>query len=78
MSRKSSVVSWSDSHREQSEPNVEDAVMEDCIETHHAEINEKIKADDKLRKIPTNMFEEHRALIYGDSLLSKMQSLDDE
>ena len=60
--------------REQSETNGEDAVMEDCTETHQAEI----KAHDKLRKIPTNMPEEHRALINGDSFKSKMQPLDDE
>ena len=63
---------------EQSEPNGEDAVMEDCTETHQAEINKKIKANGKLRKIPTNMAEGHRAPIYGDSFKSKMQSLDDE
>ena len=48
MSRKSSVVSWSGSPREQSEANGEDAVMEDCTETHQAEFNKKIKANDKL------------------------------
>ena len=47
-------------------------------QTHQAEINKKIKANDKLRKILTNMPEEHRVLIYGDSFKSKMQSLDDE
>ena len=78
VSRKSSVVSWSDSPREQSEANGEDAVMEDSTETHQAEINKKIKANDKLRKILTNMPEEHRTLIYGDSFKSKMESLDDE
>ena len=55
MSRKSSVVSWSDTPREQSEANGEDAVMEDGTETLQAEINKKIKANDKLRKILTNM-----------------------
>ena len=35
-------------------------------------------AYDKLRKIPTNMPEEHRALIYGDRFKWKMESLDDE
>ena len=78
MSRKSSVVSWSDSPRKQSETNGEDAVMEDCTETHQAEINKKIKANDKLRKILTNMPEKHRALIYGDSFKSKMQPLDND
>ena len=78
MSCKSNVVSWSDSPREQSEANGEDAVMEDGTETHQAEINKKIKANDKLRKILTNTPEEHRTLIYGDSFKSKMQSLDDE
>ena len=78
MSRKSSVVSSSDSPREQSEPSGEDAVMEECTETHQAEINKKITANDKLRQILTNMPEEHRALIYGDSFKSKMRSLDDE
>ena len=78
MSRKSSVVSWSDTPREQSEANGEDAVMEDGTETHQAEINKKIKANDKLRKILTNMPEEHRTTIYGGSFESKMQSLDDE
>ena len=70
----SSVVSWSDSPREQSEANSEDAVMEDGTETHQAEINK----NDKLRKILTNMPKEHRTLIYGDSFKSKMESLDDE
>ena len=78
MSRMSSVVSWSDSPREQSEPNGEDAVMEDCTETDQAEIDKKIKPNDKLRKILTNMPEEHRALIYGESCSRRMQSLDDE
>ena len=78
MCRKSSVVSWSDSPREQSEANGEDAVMEDGTETHQAEINKKIKADDKLRKILTNMPKEHKTLIYADSFKSKMESLDDE
>ena len=78
MSRKSSVVSWSDSPREHSEANGEDTVMEDGTETHQAEINKKIKANDKLRKILTNVPEEHRTLIYGDSFKSKMESLDDE
>ena len=52
--------------------------MEDCTEFHQSEINRKIKANDKLRKILTTMPDEHRALIYGDSLQSKMRSLDDE
>ena len=56
----------------------EDAVMEDCTESHQAEINKKIRANDKLRKILTNMPDEHKSLIYGDSLKAKMQSLDDE
>ena len=58
--------------------NGEDAVMDDGTETHQAEINKKIKANEKLRKILTNMPEEHRTLIYGDSFKSKMESLDDE
>ena len=78
MSRKSSVVSWSDSPREHSEANGEDTVMEDGTEAHQAEINKKIKANDKLRNILTNMPEEHRTLIYGDSFKSRMESLDDE
>ena len=78
MPRKSSVVSWSGSPREQSEANGEDAVMEDGTETHQAEITKKIKANDKLGKILTNMPEEHRTLIYGDSFKSRMESLDDE
>ena len=52
--------------------------MEDCTESHQAEINKKIRANDKLRKILTNMPDEHKSLIYGDSLKAKMQSLDDE
>ena len=48
--------------------------MEDCTESHQAEINRKIRANDKLRKMLTNMPDE---LIYGDSLKAKMQSLDD-
>ena len=47
-------------------------------ESHQAEINKKIKANDKLRKFLTNMPEEHRVLIYGDNFRSAMQSLDDE
>ena len=72
------MVSWSDSPREQSESNGEDAVMEDGTETHQAEINKKIKAKGKLRKILANMPEEHRTLVYGDSFKSKMEALDDE
>ena len=52
--------------------------MEACTESHQAEINRKIRANDKLRKILTNMPDEHKSLIYGDSLKAKMQSLDDE
>ena len=78
MSRRSSVVSWSDSPRDQAVPKSEDAVMEDCTESHQAEINRKIRANDKLRKILTNMPGELKSLIYGDSLKAKMQSLDDE
>ena len=77
-SQKSSVVSWGDSPREQPKANGEDAVMEDGTETHQAQIKKKIKANDKLRKILTNMPEEHRTLINGDCFKSKMQSLDDE
>ena len=72
--RLSRYVSWSDSPREHSEANGEDTVMEDGTETHHAEINKKVKANDKLRSILTNMPEEHRTLIYGDSFKSKMES----
>ena len=71
MSRRSSVVSWSDSPRDQTEPKSEDAVMEDCTESHQAEINKKIRANDKLRKILTNMPNEHKSFIYGDSLKAK-------
>ena len=78
MSRRSSVVSLSDSPRDQAVPKSEDAVMEDCTESHQAEINRKIRANYKLRKILTNMPDEHKSLIYGDSLKAKMQSLDDE
>ena len=49
-SRKSSVVSWSASPREDSEANGEDTVMEDGTETHQAEINKKIKANDNCGK----------------------------
>ena len=56
----------------------EDAVMEDCTESHQDEINKKIGANDKLRKILTNMPGEHKSLIHGDSLKAKMQSLVDE
>ena len=53
--------------------------MEDWTESHLSEINRKFKANDKLRKmILTNMPEEHRVLIYGDSFDLKLQSLDDE
>ena len=78
MSRRSSVVSWSDSPRDHAVPKSEDAVMEDCTESHQAEINKKIIANDKLTKILTNMPDEHTSLIYGDSLKAKIQSLDDE
>ena len=52
--------------------------MEECTESHQAEFNRKIRANDKLREILTNMPDEHKSLIYGDSLKAKMQSLDDE
>ena len=52
--------------------------MEDCTESHQAEINRKIRANDKLRKILTNVPDEHKSLIYGDSLKAKMLSLDGE
>ena len=52
--------------------------MEDCTESHQAEINKKIRAIDKLCKIFTNMPDEHKSLIYGDSLKAKMQSLYNE
>ena len=71
-------MSWSDSLRDQAVPKSEDAVMEDCTESHQAEINKKIKANDKFRKILANMPDEHKSLIYGDNLKAKMQSLDDE
>ena len=48
-SRRSSVVSWSDSPRDQAVPKNEDAVMEDCTESHQAEINKEIKANDKVK-----------------------------
>ena len=48
-SPRSSWISWSDSPREQSAPSSEGTVMEDCTETHQAEISRKIKANDKLR-----------------------------
>ena len=52
--------------------------MEDCTEFHQSEINRKINANDKLRKILTTLPDEHRALTYGDSFQSKVRSLDDE
>ena len=52
--------------------------MEDCTESHQSAINRKIKANDKRRNMLTSMLEEHRVLIYGDSCLSNMQSMDDE
>ena len=72
MSRRSSVVFWSDSPRDQAVPKSEDAVMEDCTESHQAEIRRKIRASDKLREILTNMPDEHKSLIYGDSLKAKI------
>ena len=69
-------VSWSDSHRERTEPGKD--VMEDCKESHQSEINRRIKAKEKLRNILTSLPEEHRATMYGDSVQSKMTSLDDE
>ena len=77
ISRRSSVVSLSDSPRDQTVPKSE-VRHGDCTESHQAEINKKIRANDKLRKILTNMPDEHKSLIYGDSLKAKMQSLDDE
>ena len=59
MSRRSNVVSWSDSPREQ-EANGDVAAMEDCTESHQAEIIKKIIANDQLLKILTNMLEEHK------------------
>ena len=50
---------------------------EDGTETHQAEINRKIKANDKLWKFLLNL-EDHRVIVDGDSFKSKMQSLDDE
>ena len=76
VSRRSLGVSWSDSPRERTEPRED--VMEDCTESHQSEINRKIKANDNLRNILTSLPEEHRALMYGDSVQSKMNSLDDE
>ena len=78
MSQRSIWVSWSDTPREQSDPSGEDTVMEDCTESLQSEINRKIKANDKLRKILTSMPEEYRVLIHGGSFKSKMQSLDGE
>ena len=62
--------SGSDSPREQSAPSGDDT------ESHQSEINKKIKANNKLRKILTNMPQEHRLVIYSDSFKSKMQSLE--
>ena len=78
ISRRSSWVSWSDSPREQSAPSGEHTVMEDCTESHHADINKKIKANDKLRKILTHLPEEHTVLIYSETVRSQKLSLDDE
>ena len=55
MSRRSMWVSWGDSSREQAVPSAEDAVMEDCTESHQSEIKKKIKANDKQRNILTPM-----------------------
>ena len=49
----------------------QDVLMEDCTETHQAEINRKIKANDKLRQVLMAMPEEHRVLIYRESIQSK-------
>ena len=67
MSRRSSVVSWSDSPRDQAVSKRVETVMEDCTESHQAEINKRIRANDKLRKILTNMPDEHESLIYGNN-----------
>ena len=57
VSRKSSVVSWSDSPREHSEANGEDTVMEDGTETHQAEIR---KEDQGKRETAENSHEHAR------------------
>ena len=66
MSRRSSVVPRSDSQRDQAVPKRVDAVMEDCTKSHQAGMNKM------------NMPDEHKQLIYGNSLKAEMQSLDDE
>ena len=78
VSRRSGWISWRDSPPEQTGRDGEDAVMEDCTESHQSEINGKIKAKGKLRNVLTYMPDERRALIYGDSSQSKMQSLDEK
>ena len=42
------------------------------------EIDSKIKANDKLLNVLIPMPEEHRVLIYGDSVQAKLQAMDDE
>ena len=68
VSRKSRLVSWSNSPREQSEAKGDDAVMEDGTETRQAEINKKIKANDKLRTILTNKSDRQTEKLSGASL----------
>ena len=51
--------------------------MKDCTETHQAEMNRKIKANDKLRQVLMTMPEEHRVLINRESFQSKLQITDD-
>ena len=60
-----SSVSWSDSAREQSVPSGEDAIMEDCTESHQSEIYRKIKANDKLQTI---LWKNTECLFYGYSM----------
>ena len=54
--------------------------MEDCTESHQAEISRKIKGNDKLRKILTNMACQMNTNRSSTVTVSrqKMQSLDHE
>ena len=68
---------WNDTPREQSEPNGEDAVIEDCTDSSGRD-QEEYQSERQIAENSHEHAREHRVLIYGDSFNSKMQSLDDE
>ena len=78
LSRRSSWVSWSDSAHEQSVPSGEDAIMEDCTESHQSEINRTIKAERQTAET-SHVYAGRRQCLFAETVLGrKMQSMDDE